>query len=97
MCRTGVTILLMAGLSACSGPAVRHGGTSIPQAGTADAQVYIDRCSSCHVLPHPKRLGYEGWTAVVAVMEKRIAERGMLPLDEQERQSILDYLRRNGR
>jgi len=87
----------MAGLSACSGSAVKYNGTSIPQAESTNAQVYIDRCSSCHVLPHPKRLSYEGWRALLPVMEQRIAERGMLALGDQERQSILDYLRRNGR
>lgn len=75
--------------------------TSTPLASEADqtvkAQMFSARCSTCHALPHPKRHSYPEWQHLVAVMEQRMQERGMTPLDEQQRRDILTYLKLNGR
>ena len=84
-------------VAGCASQAPRGNTTAIPDANSAGAQAYAGRCGTCHALPHPKRLGYEGWQAVLPVMEQRIEERGMVALGEQEREAILNYLRDHAR
>jgi hypothetical protein len=64
---------------------------------TPEAQAFAAHCSACHALPHPKRHSYPEWQTLVAVMEQRMLERGMQPLDEQQRGAILAYLEHNSR
>jgi len=92
-----LAVFVLASATGCSTQATRGTATTIPDAESAGALAYAGRCSACHALPHPKRLGYEGWQAVLTVMEQRIQERGMVALGEQERQTILDYLRDHAR
>lgn len=77
-------------------------GCAIPGAGdhadlTPEAQAYAAHCSACHALPHPKRHSYPEWQTLVAVMEQRMRERGIPPLDKQQRGAILAYLEHNSR
>jgi hypothetical protein len=48
-------------------------------------------------LPHPARLTYPGWVQLLPLMERRMAERGMPPLSETERNEILVYLKAHAR
>jgi len=69
----------------------------IPDAKSPDAQVYANHCASCHVLPHPARLDWEGWRNMLYLMEKRMEERGVdKPTDEQW-QAIARYVRYHAR
>lgn len=63
----------------------------------AQAQLFKTRCSTCHALPSPRRHNYEEWQILLGVMEQRMQERGMNGFSEQDRASILAYLKREGR
>jgi hypothetical protein len=83
-------------LAACS-TTPRDATAWLPDKGTPEAQVYIDRCAICHALPHPRRHSYQDWQNLLPVMEQRMAERGVTPLSDGDRQAILAYLKVNGR
>ena len=79
-------------LSGCAG-----GPTPIPEADSAPARLYADKCGLCHALPHPKRHSAGEWPALITLMEQRMSERGLDPLTPEQRQQLLGYLQRNGR
>ncbi|NIR60540.1 MAG: cytochrome C [Gammaproteobacteria bacterium] len=87
-------MMMLAG--ACSLPSTRD-QTPIPEPGSPGARAFVARCSTCHGLPHPARLGREGWPYVLAVMDRRMEERGLEPLSEEERARILGYLTAHAR
>jgi len=76
----------------CAAPPAQDG-----IAPTAKAQAFSAHCSTCHALPHPRRHSYPEWQTLVAVMEQRMRERGMGPLDDRQRRDILAYLKDHGR
>jgi hypothetical protein len=89
-------ILLVCLLLETAGCAIQTGNpgaTPIPDAGSPNARVYAARCGSCHALPHPSRLTYQGWVQLLPLMERRMTERGMPSLSEAERNEILAYLK----
>ena len=53
------------------------------------------RCAGCHVAPSPKALPPEGWPRVLERMSGHIEDAGLLPLDTDDRRSILDLLERH--
>jgi len=71
--------------------------TPIPDPGSAGARVFKERCSGCHALAHPKRLGYNEWERKLELMERRMEQRRMPPLTPEERRAILGYLRKYSR
>jgi len=87
-----LAVLLIPGMTAC---------TSTPQvagaAPTEQALAFSAHCGSCHDLPHPKRHSYPEWQRLVTIMEQRMQERGVAPLDDRQRRDILSYLKLNGR
>jgi Dihaem cytochrome c len=94
--RISMAWLLLA-TAGCATKPGNPGTTPIPDAGSPDARVYRARCGSCHALPHPARLTYPGWVQLLPLMERRMAERGMAPLSEAERNQILAYLKAHAR
>lgn len=62
-----------------------------------DAAVFASRCSLCHALPHPARHDMAGWQVLVPLMEMRMSQRGVPPLSDAERVSILSYLGQHAR
>ncbi len=70
--------------------------TEIPDAGSASAQLFAQRCSICHSLPHPKRLDWPHWRSMLHVMKQRMDDRDMSILDE-EWQQIAAYLKHHAR
>jgi len=96
--RRSVTGLALTGLillTACTTPGTDN--TTIPEAGSAGAKAYSTRCSSCHALPHPQRLGYNAWLKLLPVMEQRMRERGMQKMGKNERDMLLSYLKEHSR
>ncbi|MFQ5356567.1 MAG: hypothetical protein ACE5DY_08825 [Mariprofundaceae bacterium] len=71
--------------------------TPIPDPGLPEAKVYAEQCSSCHALPHPKRLYAGQWKHMLNVMYMRISERNKEPLSDEEQQAILKYLESHAR
>jgi len=72
-------------------------GFKIPDAESDGAQHFIERCSACHAVPHPKRHSADEWPHYVALMEKRMAQRGKTPLSDAARSLILEYLIQHAR
>ncbi len=68
----------------------------IPDAGTPEAKAFAARCSLCHALPHPKRLDWARWRAMLAVMQRRAKERGV-EIPEADWRLIARYLQRHAR
>lgn len=94
--RISVTYLLLV-TAGCATHSGDPDAARIPDAGSSAAQVYAARCSSCHVLPHPARLTYAGWVQLLPLMERRMAERGMAPMSDADRNEILAYLKAHAR
>jgi hypothetical protein len=90
--RISLVYLLLAS-TGCAMQASKLRATPIPDAGSPAARLYAERCGACHVVPHPARLTYPGWVRLLPLMEHRMAERGMPPLSEVERNEILAYLK----
>jgi len=77
-------------LSACA-------GVQIPGSGSEGAQVFSARCSICHATPHPGRHSMPEWLQLLPLMDRRMSERGMPVLDDEERQTIIAYLQQYAR
>jgi hypothetical protein len=67
----------------------------LPEHGTPDARLYVERCGSCHIAYDPRALTASMWEFQVKAMDRRIAEARVRPLTPEERAAILDYLSRN--
>lgn len=67
----------------------------LPEPESAGAQLYVDRCTSCHRAYQPGAMTYEMWRMVVGRMQGVISRNGLPPLSEDEVAVLLDYLRRN--
>jgi len=90
-------VFLPFSVTGCATHSINQATTPIPDAQSPAAQLYVARCSSCHVLPHPARLSYTGWVQLLPLMERRMAERGMAPMSEADRKEILGYLKAHAR
>ncbi len=71
--------------------------TPIPDSLSANAQAYQARCSSCHSLPHPKRHTFTEWKHLLPLMEQRMHEKNVPPLELEEKQNIISYLKQYAR
>lgn len=92
---TGLALIGLVLVTACTTAGMHN--TNLPDAASAGAKVYSARCSSCHALPHPQRLGYNAWLKLLPVMEQRMQERGMEKLHKAERDKLLAYLKAHSR
>jgi cytochrome c2 len=61
----------------------------LPEEKSADAQVYIKRCSTCHTIPHPSRLKFHHWKDKIVVMK----DKQMPVIKHKEKESILSYIK----
>ena len=71
--------------------------TDIPDADSADAQVYMQTCAACHALPHPGRLDWQGWRDMLYLMDRRMDERGFEKPSAEQWQAMARYLKSNAR
>ncbi|MCP4254756.1 MAG: cytochrome c [Candidatus Scalindua sp.] len=60
----------------------------LPEEKSADAQVYIKRCSACHAIPHPARLNFHLWKDKIDVMKNM----QMPVITAKEKESVLSYI-----
>jgi cytochrome c5 len=61
------------------------------------AVLYRDRCSQCHLLPHPFQQTPEEWVEVVDRMQDHMRRQQKNPLTDPEKRSILEYLKQKAR
>lgn len=78
-------LILLAG---CKPPA-------LPDSSSPGAQLYVNRCGNCHVPYNPHEMTASMWDTQVTMMEDKIQKAGMPALTSDERDAILDYLKRN--
>ena len=71
--------------------------TPLPEVDSAAATLYAARCGGCHAVPHPKRHKPSQWERTVNTMEREMELKGVPSLTDNERSSILSYLKRHGR
>jgi mono/diheme cytochrome c family protein len=69
--------------------------TALPEPESAGAKLYAARCNTCHRLYSPAALKPEMWRLKVDAMQGEMARRGVPPLSTEEREVVLEYLRRN--
>jgi hypothetical protein len=80
--------LLAIALSACK-PA------GLPDATSPPAQLYASKCGNCHKPYNPHEMTASMWDTQVTMMEVKMQAAGLPPLTSDERESIVDYLKRN--
>lgn len=93
--RRSVTGLLA--LMCAAGCAMLSG---IPDLDTPDGRVYAQRCGGCHGVsyigghgvPDPRFRTIAEWQEVLPKMDRLIREKGLPPLTQPERETIIRYL-----
>ena len=80
--------LLAIALSACK-------PNRLPDATSPAAQLYASKCGNCHKPYNPHEMTASMWDTQVTMMEVKIQAAGMPALTSDERESILEYLKRN--
>jgi hypothetical protein len=68
---------------------------NIPEPESAGGKLYIQRCNGCHRLFPPGSLKFAMWEMQVERMQGEMVRRGLPPLTAEEKQIVLDYLRRH--
>jgi len=68
----------------------------LPARDSKAAQLFAERCSACHALPHPRRLDWVHWQHMLHVMKLRMEERGM-QMTPEEWKTIASYLKDHAR
>ncbi len=67
----------------------------LPDPDSPAAQLYVQRCGTCHSAYSPRALTPAMWVAQMKVMDDKIRKSGLPPLTEEQCKTILDYLTRN--
>ncbi len=83
------SFLILAPILACA-------GAGLPEAGTADADLYLKKCTTCHSWAHPGRHTKVEWDHYLGLMESHMDKEG-IPFSPEEKQVIQSYLYRNAR
>jgi hypothetical protein len=69
--------------------------SGLPDAASPGAELYANRCGNCHAPYNPHEMTASMWDTQVTMMEVKIQQAGRPALTSDERQSILEYLKRN--
>lgn len=83
LCATALFVLA----SACD--------NALPEAGSADAELYVRECGVCHVAYPPSLLKPAMWEIQIGRMDDFRRQRGMPPMSNGDRRAILEYLSRH--
>lgn len=87
--RSAVAIALIGVLVSGCKPA------KLPDAGSPAAQLYVSKCGNCHAAYNPHEMTAAMWETQVPMMEVKMQSAGMPTLTSDEREAILEYLKRN--
>lgn len=83
-------------LAALLGAATLLGcSADVPEAETPPAQLYVNRCGGCHRVYPPSSMTAAMWEMQVERMQGELVRRGLPPLTNDERATVLVYLRRH--
>ena len=88
-------VMLIAAAAALAIAALAGCQNKMPEEDTYAGQLYVRRCGNCHQPYNPQAMTAAMWEIEVPKMELKIAQAGLPPLAPEQRQTILDYLRRN--
>lgn len=80
-------VVLALGLGSCT--------RELPEQGSAAANLYRERCGSCHRAYSPASLTAPTWQMILPRMERYMERSTRGPLSAEQRRVIVDYLRRN--
>jgi len=67
----------------------------LPEPESDGAKLYATRCNTCHRVFAPSSLKFEMWKVQVERMQGEIVRHGLAPLTPDERNVLLDYLKRH--
>lgn len=67
----------------------------LPEQDTYAGQLYVNRCGRCHVAYNPHAMTAAMWQTQVEAMQGKMLQAGIAPLSDDQRTTILDYLKRN--
>ena len=67
----------------------------LPEPESAGAKLYAARCDTCHRIYAPGIMKFEMWKIQVERMQGEMVRRGLPPLSDAERSTLLDYLQRH--
>ena len=77
---------------ACAGLQLQR----MPEEGSADLALVLEKCTICHGLPHPKRHTVGEWDHMLKLMVDRMKEKDVSYTSDEMRK-IQAYLHRNAR
>ena len=85
--RGAVIAVLLAGASCCR---------SLPEPESPGGRLYAERCATaCHGAYQPSTMKFEMWKLMVDRMQGEMVRRGVPPLNGDEKEVVLEYLRRH--
>lgn len=61
------------------------------------ADLFEVRCALCHQIPDPVMLKPAQWDSILTVMQKRIEQKGLPQLPDDEVRAIREFLHNNAR
>ena len=71
---------------------------TIPAADTPEGLLYIEKCGTCHLAPHPQKYTFKVWQRIVATMEEKVETTGARDaLTGEEEAVIRNYLKRHAK
>ena len=84
-CAVGLSVVFLLAIG-CS--------KALPDDGTPEAQLYRDRCGTCHSPVAPSSMPYATWEMILPRMEQRTRAAGQAPITPAERRTIESYLKK---
>ena len=84
LCAATAVAVSMLVLAACD--------ATLPDPDSPGARLYASRCGGCHRLYAPGALKIEMWKITLSRMQGELVRRGLPPLTDGERTTLLAYL-----
>jgi len=69
--------------------------SKLPEQDSPAAQLYVQRCGTCHAAYNPRAMTAAMWAAQMKAMDDKIRKSGLPPLTAEQYQTLIDYLARN--
>ena len=93
--RAGIAVVLAAATATTVSFLAACHARPLPEADSDAARTYVERCGKCHRAYDPRSMTGAMWQTQVELMDTKIRQAGMEPLNGDQRHIILDYLTRN--